>query len=343
MEVHPMRTVRKAVACVAVGLALSAGFLGSAAAHRSAAATFSDPAGDAGGVAPDVTSVAIDGDPATRTMTVAVTATGYLPAGSDGMERDVNVYLDTDGNASTGSVSGSEYALVAWNDSTGRYWDMERWDGSTWQSMPQSATMSFIRGGDVLTWTLNASDLGGSTGFSFYVLGGTYSGDNQVGHDYAPDDGKWTYGLSAVATTTTTTTTAAAPSRTLTLSLTPVIGKPATAPVHPAAGKRLAISFPVARSDDQKPLAGGRVTATVSVGGKPVPHTQSFARGVARVSLAVPAAAKGKRVTVKLTVKAPSYRGRDGSYIDMSTGRSGTTRVYYSGRSATRSVSLPVR
>ena len=83
------------------------------------------------------------------------------------MERDIDVFLDTDKNASTGSRSGSEYVLDAWNDSTGRYWDMGRWDGSTWQSVPQSATMSFTRTGDTLTWTLNAADLGGATGFSF--------------------------------------------------------------------------------------------------------------------------------------------------------------------------------
>jgi hypothetical protein len=352
-EVSLMRTSGKVGVCVALGLVLSAGFLGSAAAHRGGAeatmgsATFSDPAGDAGAVAPDITSVTINGDPATRTITVAVTATGYLPATPDALERDIDVFLDIDKNASTGSISGSEYELAATNDSTGRYWDVGRWDGSAWQSVPQSATMSFTRNGDVLTWTLNASDLGGAAGFTFYVSAGAYSGENQVGHDYAPDDGSWTYDLSAGATSTTTTTTTTAtttpaPTRTLTMFLTPVIGKPATVPTHPAAGRRLTISFPVTRSDDDKPLANGKVTAVVSVAGEPVPHTQSLARGMARVSLAVPATAKGKRVTVKLTIKAPSYRGQDGTYIDVSTGRTGTIHTRYQGQSATRTVSLPV-
>ena len=177
------------------------------------------------------------------------------------MERDIDVFLDTDKNASTGSPSGSEYVLDAWNDSTGRYWDMGRWDGSAWQSMPQSATMSFTRAGNALTWTLNAADLGGATGFRFLRPGGhLYSSNNAVGQDFAPDHGKWTYDLSAGAPSTTTTTTTPdhhtpAPTRNLSVVLTPVIGKPATVPARPGAGKRLTFSFPVTRSDDDKPLA----------------------------------------------------------------------------------------
>jgi hypothetical protein len=336
--------------CIFAGLALSAGLVTSVAAHpggataTTGAATFTDPAGDSG-AAPDITSVTINGDPATRTITVTVTATRYLPATADGMERDIDVFLDTDKNASTGSRSGSEYVLDAWNDSTGRYWDMDRWDGSTWQSMPQSATMSFTRAGDALTWTLNAADLGGATGFSFYVPAGTYdSADNAVGQDFAPDDGKWTYDLSAGApSTTTTTTTTSAPTRNLSVVLTPVIGKPATVPARPAAGKRLTLSFPVTRSDDGKTLASGKVTSAVSVAGKPVPHTQSFTRGVARLSLLVPTTAQGKRLTVKLTIKAPSYQGKDGAYIDVATGQTGTIHTRYDGRSATRTVTILVR
>src|SRR5262249_23709355 len=162
---------------------------------------------------------------------------------------------------STGSRSGSEYALDAWNDSTGAYWDMGRWDGSAWQSIPQSATMSFSRAGNTLTWTLNTADLGGATGFAFYVSAGTFdASDNAVGQDFAPDNDKWTYDLSTGGTSTTTTTaTPSAPARNLTMSLTPVIGRLATVPAHPSAGKRLTLSFSVTRSDDDKPLASGKI------------------------------------------------------------------------------------
>jgi hypothetical protein len=131
--------------CIVVALGLSAGFVGSAAAHGSGAAsaagsvTFSDPAGDAGPAAPDIGSVTINGDPATGAITVAVTAAGYLPASPDGQERDIDVFLDTDKNGSTGSTSGSEYVLAESNDSTGSFWDMGRWDLKAQVLVPRAA------------------------------------------------------------------------------------------------------------------------------------------------------------------------------------------------------------
>lgn len=344
-----MKTPTRVGMSVVVGLALSAGLVTSVAAHpggvaaATGSATFSDSAGDSG-AAPDLTSVTINGDPATRTLTVTVTAAGYLPATPDAMERDIDVFLDTDRNDATGAPCGCDYALGAFNDSTGRYWDLGRWDGSAWKSVPQSATMGFTRAGDTLTWTLNAADLGGATGFSFFVAAGTFdAADNQVGHDFAPENGKWSYDLSAGAPSTTTSTTTSAPARSLTMFLTPVIGRPAAVPVRPAAGKRLTLSFRVTRSDDDKPLASGKVTSVVSVAGKPMPHTQSFTRGVARLSLLLPSTVKGKRLTVTLTIKAPSYQGKDGAYIDVATGQTGTVHTQYEGRSATRTVTLPIR
>jgi hypothetical protein len=333
----------------ALGLSASAAAHNGGRAATTGSVTFTDPAGDAGTSSPDITSVTINGDPGTGTITVAVTATAYLPASPDGLERDINVFLDTDKNGSTGSISGSEYVLDAWNDSTGAWWDMGRWDGSAWKSVPQSATMSFTRSGDVLTWTLNAADLGGATGFALYASAGTYdAGNNAVDRDFAPDSGKWTYDLSAGApspstTTTTTTTTTSAPTRDLTMFLTPEIGKPATVPVRAVAGKRLTFSFHVNRSDDHKPLMSGKMIGASSVAGKVVPHTQSFSRGVARLSLVVPKSAKGKQLKVKLTITAPSYKGTDGTYVDVATGQTGTIHTSYSGQSATRNVSLVIR
>lgn len=149
-----MKTPTRVGRSVVVGLALSAGLVTSVAAHpggvaaATGSATFSDSAGDSG-AAPDLTSVTINGDPATRTLTLTVTAAGYLPATPDAMERDIDVFLDTDRNDATGAPCGCDYALGAFNDSTGRYWDLGRWDGSAWKSVPQSATMGVAR----LTWT----------------------------------------------------------------------------------------------------------------------------------------------------------------------------------------------
>jgi hypothetical protein len=336
------------VCIAALGLSASAAAHNGGRAATTGSVTFTDPAGDAGTSSPDITSVTINGDPATGTITVAVTATGYLPTSPDGLERDIDVYLDIDKNGTTGSPCGCEYALAAWNDSTGVWWDMGRWDGSAWKSVPQSATMSFTRSGDVLTWTLNAADLGGATGFALDVSAGTFdAGDNAVGRDFAPDSGKWTYDLSGgvpgPSTTTTTTTTTSAPTRTLTTFLRPEIGKPATVPVRAVAGKRLTFSFHVNRSDDHKPLMSGKMIGASSVAGQVVPHTQSFSRGVARLSLVVPKSAEGKQLKVKITITAPSYKGTDGTWVDVATGQTGTIHTSYSGQSATRIVSVVIR
>jgi hypothetical protein len=281
--------------------------------------------------------VTITGDPATKTITVAVTVTGYLPVIPDALERDVNVWLDTDKNSSTGD-EGSDYTLDAWNDPSGSWWSMSRWDGSDWNSLPLTPTMGFTQSGDVLSWRLNAADLGGAASFSFDVSGKTFSdaSDNYVG-DWAPDDGEWTFDLGSAPPAT------AAPERNLTVSLTPVIGKVAAVPIRPEAGKRLTVSFPVTRSDDHKPLTAGKMTSAVSLTGKPIAHMQSFQGSVARLWFVVPKTAKGKQLTVKLTITAPSYRGKDGTYIDVASGQTGITHVRYQGRSASRTVGLQIR
>lgn len=332
-----------------LALALTVGFVSSAAARPSGAAaiaglaTFTDPTGDAQG-APDLASVTINGDPATGTITFAVTASGFFPASPDGLKRAIIVFLDTDKNGSTGEL-GFEYVLAVWNDSTGRWWNMERWDGSSWQYMPQSATSSFAGGGNVYTWTLSAADLGGATGFAFVAGALTLDASgNPTGVDRAPDIGTWTYDISAAAAPPPPpTTTSAAPTTTMYLFLTPVIGKPVTVPARVMAGKRVTVSFPVTRSDDGKPLASGKMVCDPSVAGKVVPHTESFKGGVARLSFVVPKTAKGKQLTVKLTITAPSYQGKDATEFDVSTGQTKTVTTQYSGQSATRIASFPIR
>jgi hypothetical protein len=85
----------------------------------------------------------------------------------------------------------------------------------------------------------------------------------------------------------------------------PVIGKPVITPARAEAGKKLTVVFKVTRSDTGKALTVGRMICDPSVGGKVIPHTESFRGGFARLSLVVPAAAQGKLLTVKL-----DHRGR---------------------------------
>ncbi len=80
----------------------------------------------------------------------------------------------------------------------------------------------------------------------------------------------------------------------------PVIGPAATVPARPQAGKRFTASFKVTRSDTGAPLRGGKMTCTPSVGGKAIPHTDSFSGGTARVSFVVPATAKVVKVVLSI-------------------------------------------
>lgn len=317
---------------VLLALGLVAAFVRSAGAStggtatRGGSATFTDPAGDAETAAPDITSITINSDPATGALAISITATGYQPATPDGLERDVFMWLDTDKNGSTGSSSGSEYVLVRWNDSSGAWWDIARWDGSKWQSIPPPASVGATRRGDQLNWTLNAADLGITTGFAFYLSSGAYdANDNTVGRDFAPDSGKWAFDLSGGSpattptTTTTTTTTTPAPSTKVKL----LIDAPKTTPARAVAGRQLTVTFRVnfqkeeqgtavdAATGQMKPITviswspvpGGKMVCDPSVAGKVIAHSESFKNGQARLSFVVPKTAKGKllRVSVKIT------------------------------------------
>src|SRR5437763_7111883 len=106
---HPQRRLRRltiaAAALIAVALAVVLGPVGSVSAGSAAGPwtlTFDDPSGDAPG-APDVTNVAIDGTDASGTYTFTVRVANANPGGPDGLIRDVDIWLDTDENPSTGS------------------------------------------------------------------------------------------------------------------------------------------------------------------------------------------------------------------------------------------------
>lgn len=187
----------------------------------SATSTFTDPSGDAGG-APDVSTAAVNGDTTSGVFSLAVTALGFTPTSANFLPRSISVFLDTDKNAATGSQSGCEYALsVGANSPSDAGWDMLRWDGSAWQSMPQSATMNFALSNDVATWTFSKADIGGAGGFSFYVSTSIRDASGAVsGRDVAPDAAangtRWTFDLTAPAPTPIPTP---APTPTLTFRL----------------------------------------------------------------------------------------------------------------------------
>jgi hypothetical protein len=323
---------------IALSFAFLCGLVGSASAGTRTApawtATFTDPAGDAPAAAPDVTKVAIMGDEATGTVIFAVTAAGYAPASPDGIERRVYVWLNTDKDDDTGSPGGNEYALLFGHDPAEPqgWWNIARWNGSGWESAPEAPTMSFTRGSD-LTWTLNKSDLGGATGFAAYATTVTVdaNGASSLG-DVAPEESRWLFDI-------------AGPARTVLRFVEPEIGRPTSVPRPVRAGKRVTVSFPVTmrgldRTD--RPPAG-TIKSSITISGKTIVHAKSLKGRVARVSLIVPRTASGKRLSVKVTITAPSFRGEDGIVFDLSTGYMGIVATYVKGTSVTRVANLPVR
>lgn len=293
-----------AAVAAAVGLALASGSVSAASARvagSAGSATFTDPTSDARGPAPDITTASVSDNPANGTITFALTAVGYASASPDSQPL-LKVYLNTDKNDATGAVDqlGAEYYVEASRDASGSYWDFMRWDGSRYIEVSQSPSMAFTRSGDVLTWTFNKSDIGGSTGFRFFAWSSTWdAGNSQTGEDVAPDDGSWMYDLTTATPPTTTPAPPAAPGK-------PWIGGPATTPAKAVAGKRFTVSFPVTRTDNGKPLTTGTMICDPSVQGKVIPHAESFKNGTAQLSFTIPKSANGKLLKVKVTIKVGS-------------------------------------
>jgi hypothetical protein len=82
----------------------------------------------------------------------------------------------------------------------------------------------------------------------------------------------------------------------------PVIGAPVALPRQPLPGGRFAVRFAVTRSDTRAPLIRGKLNAAPSVDGRVLPHSESLAGGVARLSLLVPVTAQGKTLVIRLTI-----------------------------------------
>jgi hypothetical protein len=91
------------------------------------------------------------------------------------------------------------------------------------------------------------------------------------------------------------------------MSVKPVIGPAATSLVTPTAGKTLTIAMPVTRSDTGGKLVdGATLTLDPTIGSTLVAHSEQLKNGTASVRLTVPPTAKGKRLTVKVTIKLGS-------------------------------------
>jgi len=84
----------------------------------------------------------------------------------------------------------------------------------------------------------------------------------------------------------------------------PLLGKAATSPAAPVAGRRFTFAVKVTRSDSGALLTAGTLSCTPTIGQEPIGHAASFKKGKARLALTVPRTAKGKLLRVKIEITA---------------------------------------
>jgi hypothetical protein len=246
--------------------------------------TYSDRIGDAVNGAPDISSIAVANDDQgfiTVTVTLANHASDFQP------NEGVLVVMDTDGNSATGSA-GFDYVYAGIKDQTFLYF----WNGSSF-AVASAPTLQSSTAPGQISFRVNRSDLGNTTGLSFYVQ---TSRDNGASFgDDAPDgSGVFTYRLVLPTTPTPPPTTTTRPPPPPRFVVSPV-GVP-----HP--GKRFVVQARILLGTQSvSPSAlgcaarvGVSAVRTTAVNG-PAPYRSCV--------IAIPVRSKGKSVTVTLLVQ----------------------------------------
>ena len=238
------------VLCCAATVAATAS--GSSALQAAAPSSFTDPSGDAGD-APDVTTVTVSND--TNGQVTFLVNFPAAPSGALGTD----IYIDSDRNGSTGdpNTAGADWDL--YQDWSTHQYAVGTWNGSSWVGAPATtASVSTNSTGNQLSFSINRSEIGNTSGFNFWV--DSYNGQGGAGHeDQAPDNGLWSYTID----TSTPTTTPTAP---LQLSVVRLV-----APKTVAAGKGYAVAMFVKRSDSGDFLGDeGTVRCTARAAGHAV-------------------------------------------------------------------------
>jgi len=149
---------------------------------------YPDAAGDGKGSA-DLTGVSILSDAVGQIVFTVTTAADPLAG-----EGWTVLFLDTDANPDTGAFGmlGAEY-LIGLEE--GGY-SFGRWTGSDWDWDAPSTTVRVRSNATGVMFSLNRSELGGTTSFNFWAR--SARGDFALGQvDDAPDDGTYNYTLAA--------------------------------------------------------------------------------------------------------------------------------------------------
>lgn len=239
---------------------------------------YPDAAGDGNGSA-DVTGVSVASDAFGQIVFTVNTAADPMAGGGW-----TAVFLDTDANPTTGApdLLGTEY-LIALGD--GGY-EFGRWTGSDWDWDTPYATVRVRSSASSVMFSLNRSELGGTTSINFWARIGR--GDAALGQtDDAPDDGSFNYTLAAGGPDI----------REIGVKTTPDSGPRAG---RPFVVQATSLALPVVPGNGLSPQPES-YACTAKLGAKALRGT-----GVGNCTFAIPKRAKGKKLAVLLTA---SYQG----------------------------------
>jgi hypothetical protein len=266
------------VGAVVAALALA----GAAAADQ----TYTDSTGEASGSA-DISTVLVSNDPAGGTITFAVkTNMTTLETNSE-----IDVLVDADRNPATGGAgAGLDYLFGV--DPSGGYFT--KWDGSKFADAPISdAVVAFSNG--TLIFRVGAADLGNPTAFNFAVL--TFRGPdpNNPIVDQGPDTGLWSYTMVTAPPPTTTTTPPPPPPPVTVNSVT------ATYTGVPTHGKTFRVSGLTVDLSNGTEVKASSLKCSATLGGAHLTGT-----GTGGCTFHLPAKAKGKKLSIKVTGKYKS-------------------------------------
>ena len=231
-----------------------------------AATTFTDPQGDAPGGTADIAQVVTSND-YDGNITFTLTLANRASLVSDDV---MLIFLDTDKNPSTGT-SGVEYLIGV--DPRGPL--LLRATSSTFEPVAAS-TLTSADGGK--TVRINRSDLGGATGFVFFLYS-TRDSNLDVGDDAPDGNAAWVYDL----------------------NLTPVLESIAArfSPAKPKAGKVFRVAATTLVLDDGTEVKPDSIRCVARVAGKRLAGNCSWriAKSAKRKQLVVTITATFKGVT----------------------------------------------
>ncbi len=251
----------------ALVIELPGGALGGTARSATNSQTFPDSTGE-NPAAPDITSIAVSNDDAGN-ITFQINVSNRPVLTSDML---FLIFLDTDGNPSTGDPQGdgADYAIQLVSGAV----DLFQWSNNDYVPAPSqsSKALSF----SVFAASGITVDSSGNPDFSNSAA------------DFAPDAGHGTYSYKVLTK--------------LTLSVVVFT----TTPKPARAGKLFAAGLAVTESDTGGPVKSGTVTCAATVGGKQLAAAaHAVANGIALCAWRLPKTAKGKTIrgTVTLVVQ----------------------------------------